>query len=123
MTVVVGYLAGKSGSAPLHLAVGAARVLAAFEGLDLELVDLCALPPDAVGAAGEGVLLAPMHGRVISVDAEVGASVSAGQRLVVLEAMKMEHEILADVDGVVEEIAASGSQVGADQVLARIAAA
>ena len=105
------------------LAVGAARVLAAFEGLDLELVDLCALPPDAVGAAGEGVLLAPMHGRVISVDAEVGASVSAGQRLVVLEAMKMEHEILADVDGVVEEIAASGSQVGADQVLARIAAA
>ncbi|MBU6336975.1 MAG: acetyl-CoA carboxylase biotin carboxylase subunit [Acidobacteria bacterium] len=104
------------------LAVGAARVLAAFEGLDLELVDLCALPPDAAGAAGEGVLLAPMHGRVISVDAEVGASVSAGQRLVVLEAMKMEHEILADVDGVVEEIAASGSQVGADQVLARIAA-
>ena len=103
------------------LAVGSARVLAAFEGLDLELVDLCALPPDAAGAAGEGVLLAPMHGRVISVDAEVGASVSAGQRLVVLEAMKMEHEILADIDGVIGEIVSVDSQVGGDQVLARIA--
>jgi geranyl-CoA carboxylase alpha subunit len=98
------------------------RLLAAFDDCDLEIVDLCTLPPDASGGGGEGVLLAPMHGKVIAVDAEVGDSVSAGQRVVVLEAMKMEHEILADVDGVIEEIVAAGSQAGADQVLVRIAA-
>jgi acetyl-CoA/propionyl-CoA carboxylase biotin carboxyl carrier protein len=40
-----------------------------------------------------------------------------------MEAMKMEHEIVADIDGTVEEIVGAGAQVAADQVLARIAAA
>jgi len=103
------------------VAASAGRLLVAFDDRDLELVDLCTLPPDATGGAGEGVLLAPMHGKVIAVDAGVGDAVTAGQRVVVLEAMKMEHEILADVDGVIEEIVVADSQVGADQVLVRIA--
>ena len=98
------------------------RVLAAFPAFDLEMIDLTALPPGAGSAGGEGVLVAPMHGRVIAVETGVGDAVTTGQRLVVLEAMKMEHEILADIDGVVEEIVSEGTQVGGDQLLVRIAA-
>ena len=96
------------------------RVLAAFPAFDLELIDLTALPPGAGQAGGEGVLMAPMHGKVIAVEAAVGDEVVSGQRLVVMEAMKMEHEILADIDGVIGEIVSVDSQVGGDQVLARI---
>ncbi len=98
------------------------RVLAAFPAFDLEMIDLTALPPGGGSAGGEGVLVAPMHGRVIAVEAGVGDAVTTGQRLVVLEAMKMEHEILADIDGVIEEVVSEGSQVGGDQLLVRIAA-
>ncbi|MFM9127975.1 MAG: biotin/lipoyl-containing protein [Solirubrobacterales bacterium] len=98
------------------------RVLAAFPAFDLERFDLTALPPGAGSAGGEGVLVAPMHGKVIAVEAGVGDVVTTGQRLVVLEAMKMEHEILADIDGVIEEVVSEGSQVRGDQLLVRIAA-
>ena len=96
------------------------RVLAAFHDLDVEAVDLNARPPGLDAAAGKGVLLAPMHGMVIATDVAAGDAVTAGQRLLVLEAMKMEHEILADIDGVLEEVVAAGTQVASDHVLARI---
>ena len=99
------------------------RVLAAFAEFDLEVVDLGVVPPGDALAGGEGVIVAPMHGKVIAVHAEAGATVTAGQRLVVLEAMKMEHELVADVDGVLEQVAAPGSQVAAAQVVAQIAPA
>jgi len=57
------------------------------------------------GAAGDGVLLAPMPGRVISVAVELGQAVTAGQRLVVIEAMKMEQALTAPFDGVIAELA------------------
>jgi biotin carboxyl carrier protein len=73
--------------------------------------------PNAFAAAGS--LLAPMPGGVVRVLAEAGAEVSAGQPLVVLEAMKMEHTVAAPVDGVVSEIhVAQGDQVDTGQVLA-----
>jgi len=53
---------------------------------------------------GDGRILAPMNGRIVSVAAEVGASVTPGTVLVVLEAMKMQHQVLADVGGVVREV-------------------
>jgi 3-methylcrotonyl-CoA carboxylase alpha subunit len=56
------------------------------------------------GASG-GTLRAPMHGKVLSVLVEVGASVTRGQRLAILEAMKMEHTLVAPLDGTVSEIA------------------
>ena len=99
------------------------RILAAFPGFDLEVLDLAALAAGAADPAGAGELVAPMHGRVIAVEAEAGAQVAAGQRLVVMEAMKMEHEIVADIDGTLEEIVGAGAQVAADQLLARIAPA
>ena len=73
--------------------------------------------PNAFAAAGS--LLAPMPGGVVRVLAEAGAEVTAGQPLVVLEAMKMEHTVAAPVDGVVSEIhVAQGDQVDTGQVLA-----
>ncbi|MDN5857867.1 MAG: biotin/lipoyl-binding protein, partial [Pseudonocardia sp.] len=75
--------------------------------------------PDPNAAAAPGSLLAPMPGGVIRVLAEVGAAVTHGQPLVVLEAMKMEHTVAAPVDGVLAELdVVAGDQVDTGQVLA-----
>jgi len=65
-----------------------------------------------------GGLVAPMPGRVLDVRAGVGDRVTAGQVLVVMEAMKMEHHLSAAVDGVVSEVRAEvGAQVDNGAVL------
>jgi 3-methylcrotonyl-CoA carboxylase alpha subunit len=70
-------------------------------------------------AAGSGAILAPMPGKVIAVDVAEGDRVAAGQRLMVLEAMKMEHALTAPFDGTVTELsAATGGQVQVEAVLA-----
>ncbi|MBN7769788.1 acetyl/propionyl/methylcrotonyl-CoA carboxylase subunit alpha [Marinobacter daepoensis] len=62
--------------------------------------------------ASEGSLAAPMNGSVVAIQAKVGDTVTAGQTLVIMEAMKMEHAIKAPADGVVSEIFyAEGDQV------------
>jgi len=68
---------------------------------------------DEVGDGGGGGLVrAPMHGKVLAVLVEEGARVTRGQRLAVVEAMKMEHTLTAPIDGVVAEIAvAADTQV------------
>lgn len=64
-----------------------------------------------------------MPGIVRQVFVAAGDSVQAGQRLLILEAMKMENEIKAEADGVVDEIlVAEGSTVDAGSVLIRFAA-
>jgi 3-methylcrotonyl-CoA carboxylase alpha subunit len=61
---------------------------------------------------GDGLVRAPMHGKLLAILVAPGASVTKGQRLAVIEAMKMEHSLLAPVAGRVAEIAATaGSQV------------
>ncbi|HZG91262.1 MAG TPA: biotin carboxylase N-terminal domain-containing protein [Pseudonocardia sp.] len=73
--------------------------------------------PNAVAHAGS--LLAPMPGGVVRVLVAEGDRVTAGQPLVVLEAMKMEHTVAAPVDGVVSGIAVTpGDEVLAGRVLA-----
>ncbi|WP_232661540.1 acetyl-CoA carboxylase biotin carboxylase subunit [Pseudonocardia sp. TRM90224] len=78
-------------------------------------------PLDAVAAAAAGAggpVLSPMPGTVTVVDVTEGQQVSAGQRLVVVEAMKMEHVLTAPVDGVVRELRArAGSTVARDAAL------
>jgi 3-methylcrotonyl-CoA carboxylase alpha subunit len=72
-------------------------------------------------AASGGAVTAPMPGRVVSVDVTEGASVKAGQRLAVLEAMKMEQVLVAPFDGRVAELkAAVGAQVSEGALLVRI---
>jgi len=75
----------------------------------------------ASGGSSDGVLIAPMPGRVVSVETEEGASVTAGQKLVVIEAMKMEQGLVAPFDGVVAELkAVAGAQVSEGTLLVRI---
>ena len=72
-------------------------------------------------AAADGAILAPMPGKVTSVEVSKGEKVSKGQRLLTLEAMKMEHGMVAPFDGVVAELNASaGQQVQVDVLLAKI---
>ena len=70
-------------------------------------------------AAGDGAILAPMPGKVTSVEVSKGEKVAKGQRLLTLEAMKMEHGLTAPFDGLVAELnAKAGAQVQVDAVLA-----
>ncbi|MEL6324373.1 MAG: biotin/lipoyl-containing protein, partial [Pseudomonadota bacterium] len=69
-------------------------------------------------SAADGAILAPMPGKVIAVDVIDGQTVTAGQRLMVLEAMKMEHALTAPFDGTVTGLDASeGGQVQVEAVL------
>jgi len=71
--------------------------------------------------AGGGRVIAPMHGLLLEVLVKPGDQVVRGQNLAVLEAMKMHYEIIAEVDGTVEEVTAvAGNQVAADDVLIEI---
>jgi len=73
------------------------------------------------GGAADGAILSPMPGRIIAADVKLGDSVSKGQKLLTLEAMKMEHSLLAPFDGVVKEYhAQEGGQVSEGMLLARI---
>ena len=75
------------------------------------------------GAGGSGAILSPMPGRIIAVEVAAGERVTKGQRLLTLEAMKMEHSLTAPFDGIVAELnAQAGAQVQVDALLARIVA-
>jgi len=74
----------------------------------------------SVGAhAGDGAIIAPMPGRVTAVDVALNDTVTKGERLLTLEAMKMEHALVAPFDGTVSDLAAiPGAQVGEGATLA-----
>jgi propionyl-CoA carboxylase alpha chain len=65
-----------------------------------------------------GALVAPLPGTVVKVAVAAGDPVAAGDTLVAIEAMKMEHEVRAPTDGVVTEVhVAAGEQVEAGRLL------
>jgi 3-methylcrotonyl-CoA carboxylase alpha subunit len=73
------------------------------------------------GAVGDGAIMSPMPGLVIAVAVEPGATVTKGQRLVVLEAMKMEMALVAPFDGTVADLKVrAGTQVAEGTLLIRI---
>ncbi|SNR36601.1 biotin carboxylase N-terminal domain-containing protein [Blastococcus mobilis] len=79
--------------------------------------------PDAAATVAEGSLVAPMPGTVTAVRVAVGDAVTAGQQLLVLEAMKMQHPVVAPATGVVRSLdVVLGAQVDAGAVLAVIEA-
>jgi len=70
------------------------------------------------GDSGEGAVMAQMPGTIVDIDVNVGDKVTKGQKLLVLEAMKMENEIVAPHDGTVSEVSvAAGALVNAGDVL------
>lgn len=77
-----------------------------------------AAAPAAKAAPGGTPVTSPMPGSVLGVKVNVGDKVSAGQTMFVLEAMKMENEIVAPVDGTVASInVKTGDTVDTDQVM------
>jgi len=83
--------------------------------LDFALKPLFELPGAVVVAGG---FVAPMPGKVLELRVQLGDRVQAGDTLVILEAMKMEHPMRATADGVVAEVrVAKGDQVEAGTVL------
>jgi len=98
--------------ATLHLANGERSCI---------FIDQFSLPPESVEAAGGGNVTAPMHGQLLSIEVQTGDVVARGQRLAVLEAMKMQHEITANVAGTVAAVVAnSGRQIGAGDLILTI---
>jgi 3-methylcrotonyl-CoA carboxylase alpha subunit len=74
-------------------------------------------------AAGDGAILSPMPGKIVSVAAKVGAKLKKGDPILVLEAMKMEHTLTAPFDGKLAELNAKpGAQVSEGVLLAKLEA-
>ena len=100
-----------------RIARAADRLVVSGPWGNLELLEkpLFVLPGAALAAGG---CVAPMPGKVLEVRVKVGARVRAGETVIVLEAMKMEHPMKAAEDGVVSEIRVlQGEQVQAGTVL------
>ena len=75
----------------------------------------------AAEEAGGGRVTAAMHGLITEIAVAPGAAVNRGTRLVVLEAMKMQHEVRAEVGGVVTAVhCETGRQVAADELILEI---
>ena len=76
--------------------------------------------PVAAAPAGGANVTAPMPGTVLNVVAPVGTAVKAGDVILILEAMKMENHIVAPCDGTLASVAAKGTSVNTDDVLATL---
>src|SRR5690606_4656911 len=107
----VDYTAGFDG-ADLLLRLGA---------LGLRLHELLYRPRGGEAGSGEAGVRAPMDGRIVAVLAAPGDAVVKGQRIVILEAMKMQHEVTARRDGVLDSVPVKpGDQVATRQLLAAL---
>ena len=96
-------LARAEGGTYLALHRGRQTAVSLFDPFSVDL--------DAVGGSG-GVIKAPMHGKLIALFVRAGEAVVKGQRLAIVEAMKMEHVLTAPRDGTVTELGAEpGAQV------------
>jgi geranyl-CoA carboxylase alpha subunit len=83
--------------------------------------DITLAPRARAPAPDASRLLAPMTGCVLAVLAKPGERVAKGQRVVVLEAMKMQHEIVAEREGILAHIAVKpGDQVASRQLVAEL---
>ena len=100
---------GGAGSAPVRAAAPKAAPKAAP----------AAAPKAAAGAAGSAEVTASVPGKVFKIEANTGATVKAGDPIVILEAMKMEIPVVAPEDGTVASInVAVGDAVESGDVLA-----
>ena len=89
----------------------------------VELVDPFA-KAEAGAEEGDAAIRAPMNGRLVAIAVEEGERVEAGQRLAVVEAMKMEHALVAPHAGVVRDLDANvGDQVEMGERIMRVEAA
>ena len=103
------------------IAHGSGFIIGDMDGETYRFEEFARRATDGQASAADGAILAPMPGKVIAVDVSEGQAVTAGQRLLVLEAMKMEHALTAPFDGVIEGLSVSaGSQVQVEALLVTV---
>lgn len=120
--VEVEEVAGGFAPAPVvPVAAAPAPVVAPVAAPAPEKAEAKAAPAPVAAPAGGTQLKAPMPGTVIDFKATNGAAVKKGQTVLILEAMKMENEIVAPADGVITFVASKGASVNTDDLLAVIA--
>jgi 3-methylcrotonyl-CoA carboxylase alpha subunit len=92
--------------------VDAGEVIYVVRGGRQTRVSQAGLDEGAEAAAGGGILRAPMHGKVLAVLVAEGTSVRKSERVAIIEAMKMEHALVAPFDGMVSKVTATaGNQI------------
>ena len=97
------------------------RLYLALPGRSIDLIDTALLAAAGEESAGSGVVTAPMHGQLLEILVKEGDTVARGDKLAVLEAMKMQHQIVAEVSGVVKAVmATAGVQIAADERILEI---
>jgi acetyl-CoA/propionyl-CoA carboxylase biotin carboxyl carrier protein len=106
---------------PVWVAVEGSVAHVWVDGESWELREVELVRRSRAAGAADGDIRSPMPGTVIKIQADHGATVHVGQPIVVVEAMKMEHVLVAPRDGTVDLLVAEGDLVAADEVLARIA--
>jgi 3-methylcrotonyl-CoA carboxylase alpha subunit len=103
---------GQDGAAEGAVIEAADAVIVVNRGRQTVLREVDLFGGEAAYSAGGGVVKSPMHGRLIALFVANGERVGRGQRLAIIEAMKMEHVLLAPRDGAVSELALPvGAQV------------
>ena len=107
---------------PFH--VDGAEIVVDLDGLTVRFTDKTYAPPTSAALGSDGKLRAPMDGKVVAIKVAAGDRVARGQTLVVLEAMKIQHQLKSALDGKIESIAVKeGQQVSSRTVLVTMAAA
>lgn len=104
-----------------YLSPGTGELHISVEGQNYELRNEIAFARESPEHGGSGQVVAAMHGAVQDLFVAVGDKVKKGQALLVIEAMKMQHEIPAQIDGTVQTVSVEvGTQVAADTLLIEI---
>ena len=107
-------------SVPFH--VDGDDIVVDLDALTVRFTDRTYAPPTAAAAGSDGRLRAPMDGRIVAIKVAPGDTVARGQTLIVLEAMKIQHQLKAALDARVESIAVQeGQQVSNRTVLVTMA--
>ena len=103
-------------AAPFH--IDGDDIVVDLDAFTVRFTDRTYAPPATAAAGGDGTLRAPMDGRIVAIKVAAGDSVAKGQTLVVLEAMKIQHQLKAPLDAKVGTVAVKeGQQVSNRAVL------
>ncbi len=88
-----------------------------LDTLTVRFTDKTYAPPASAAAGSDGKLRAPMDGRIVSIKVAAGEKVSRGQTLIVLEAMKIQHQLKASLDTEIESVAVQEGQQVANRAI------
>jgi geranyl-CoA carboxylase alpha subunit len=88
-----------------------------LDSLTVRFTDKTYAPPASAAAGSDGKLRAPMDGRIVAIRVAAGEKVSRGQTLIVLEAMKIQHQLKAALDSEIESVAVQEGQQVANRAI------